>query len=379
MRPVALILVLFLSLAAVEAKGVEQATPMALDYPQITGPCNLSFPRDHGPHPDYKTEWWYYTGNLRSDSGERFGFQLTFFRSRFSPPGAEQSWPNPKSAWRTEQLFLAHAALTDIDGKQFYHDEQAAREAMGMSGALQEAGSTVIFLRDWLVKLGPEEHSLRANTKDFALDLTARPEKPPVLHGESGYSLKGSTPERSSCYYSFTRFQTRGVVTVKGKAVPVVGTAWMDHEFSSAPLEPGITGWDWFSLQLADGTDLMIYLLRLKEGSFHSASSGSYVAADGRVLHLTREDLDVEVLDEWKSPHSGARYPSRWKIVVYPRQMTLTVTPNLPDQEMQTPETTGVTYWEGSVSVNGSVQGQPASGFGYVELTGYEKPFDAPM
>jgi predicted secreted hydrolase len=204
-----------------------------------------------------------------------------------------------------------------------------------------------------------------------------------VLHGEKGYSQKGTAAERASCYYSFTRLGTVGVLAVEGVDHEVQGTAWMDHEFSTAPLEPGITGWDWFSLQLSDRLggriEVMVYLLRQADGSLHPASSGTFVDASGRSRHLKREALSVKALSHWTSPHSGARYPVRWRVDLKPLDLTLDVAANLADQEMRTPRSTGVVYWEGSVSVKGARAGEPVTGVGYVELTGYAKPFDAPM
>ena len=348
-------------------------------YLSITGPCQLQFPQDHGPHCGYRTEWWYYTGNLRADTGERFGFQLTFFRSRLSPPGAESTWPKPASAWRTQHIFLAHAALSDIDGGRFLHAEDMAREAIDIAGARYESETTEIFLKNWFVRLAPEEHHLSAVTDDFALNLTLNPLKAPVLHGDGGYSLKGSTPERSSCYYSFTRLEAQGTLAQGGRFLTVKGSAWMDHEFSSAPLESDLSGWDWFSLQLSDGNELMIYLLRKKDGGFSPVSSGTFVDRFGRGSHLSRDEFDIEVLDHWKSSKTGALYPSQWRIRVPSRRLDLIVVPNLADQELQTLETTQVTYWEGSVSVNAVQGSHPIRGTGYVELTGYERPFDAPL
>ncbi|MFP5213704.1 MAG: lipocalin-like domain-containing protein, partial [Acidobacteriota bacterium] len=292
------------------------ANPEDSGYPAITGPCRMSFPADHGPHPDYRTEWWYYTGNLTAGNGAAYGFQLTFFRSRIVPPEAEKSWPEPHSAWRTAQLFAAHAALTDISRTRFHHAERTGRGAVGIAGAEFKNETATVFLRDWSVVINSSEHTLAARTDDFALDLRLAPAKPPVPHGDGGYSLKGGTPERASCYYSVTRFETTGSLMVDGKPVPVSGTAWMDHEFSSAPLEPGLAGWDWFSLQLEDRTEFMVYFLRRKDGSFSPASSGTYVDASGRATHLNRGEISMEVLDWWESPRSKARYPSRWRLRV---------------------------------------------------------------
>jgi predicted secreted hydrolase len=352
------------------------ANAEAAPYYSITGPCNLSFPQDHGPHPGYRTEWWYYTGNLRSETGDRYGFQLTFFRRQISPPGADEGWPKPTSAWRTQQLFLAHAALTDIGKKRFHHGEAMSREVPGLAGANQEAGRTSIFVKNWSVRLDGNEHLLEAQAEGFAFSLKLRPLKAPVLHGESGYSRKGTAPESASCYYSITRLQAEGSVSLNGTSLPVHGTAWMDHEFSSAPLESNLAGWDWFSLQFANNTELMLYLLRTKDGKPSDASGGTFVDASGKITHLDHNAISLELLDRWKSPHTGTTYPSGWRLKIKPLQADLKVVPNLQDQEMQTPGTTNVTYWEGSVSAHGTFGGQDVSGEGYGELTGYATAMD---
>lgn len=349
---------------------------LAGDYAVVTAPCNFIFPLDHGSHEAYRTEWWYYTGNLESPANKRYGFQLTFFRTRMVPRAEEKTWPQGRSAWRTAHLFLAHAALSDLDGKRFFHDEKMARGALGIAGVSEEGQSTKIFLDSWSALIGEGSHRLSAATDRFTLDLTGKSLKPPVAHGLGGYSLKGKDPASASCYYSFTRLETSGAVTVQGERMEVRGTAWMDHEFSSAPLEEDITGWDWFSLQLNDHTELMLYLLRLGKGGFSPASSGTFVKHSGEAIHLSHENFVIEVLDQWKSPHSGASYPSRWRVVVKPLQIELSIIPNLADQELITQRTTRVTYWEGSVSVSGRSGLTPVKGVGYVEMTGYAAPFN---
>ena len=349
------------------------------DFLTVTGPCNLIFPKDHGPHPGYRTEWWYYTGNLQSDAGAPYGFQLTFFRRQISPPGAQNKWPKPHSAWRTQQIYLGHAAISDISKKRYLPSEQTAREALGIAGVSQKASETDIFIKNWSAKIETGSHLLKAAADDFSYELTLQPLKPPVLHGSAGYSRKGSTPERASCYYSITRLIAEGMLTLDGKTIPVKGLSWMDHEFSTAPLEPGIIGWDWFSLQLSDQSEIMLFQLRNERGGLHPASSGTVVDASGRPRHFNRENFSVEILDQWKSPKSGAVYPVRWRVAVFPLAIQLTVAANMSDQEMQTPGSTGVTYWEGSVAANGSVADQTVQGRGYVELTGYAKFFSAPM
>jgi len=345
----------------------------------VAGPCNLVFPKDHGSHPGYRTEWWYYSGNLEGDSGEPYGFQLTFFRSQISAPGDEKKWPVPHSAWRTQQVYAGHAAISDINGKRHLQSETMARGALAMAGVSRQASNTLVFIKNWSARIETERQLLTAVADHFSYKFRLIPVKPPVLHGRSGYSLKGSTPERASCYYSFSRLKTSGDLTIDGKTIAVRGSSWMDHEFSTAPIEPGIIGWDWFSLQLSDQTEIMIFLLRKEKGGLHAASSGTFIDGSGKSLHLTKDDFRVEVLDKWVSPRSRAVYPVRWRIKVFPLAIQLTVRANMSDQEMRTQDTSGVTYWEGSVSIAGSVAENPVSGKGYAELTGYAGPFDAPM
>jgi predicted secreted hydrolase len=345
----------------------------------VSGPCNLVFPKDHGSHPGYRTEWWYYTGNLEADSGEPYGFQLTFFRSQLSAPGTEKKWPTPHSAWRSQQVYVRHAAISDIAGNRHLQSEVLARGALSLAGVTQDATGTRVFIRNASTQIGADYHVLKTTTDDFAYELTLKPLKPPVLHGRAGYSRKGTTPERASCYYSLSRLETVGVLTIDGKTIPVRGLSWMDHEFSTSPLEPGIIGWDWFSLQLSNQTEIMFFLLRNKDGSFHPASSGTFIDVSGTPVHLRKNDFKVEVLDHWKSHRSRAEYPVRWRLTVFPLAIELTARANIFDQEMQTQATVGVTYWEGSISLDGSVGKHPLKGAGYAELTGYAKPFHAPM
>jgi len=349
------------------------------DYLSVTGPCNLEFPKDHGPHPGYRTEWWYYTGNLTSLDGKRYGFQFTFFRTQISPPGYEQNWPQNASAWRTQHIYLGHAAITDISGKRHLQAERVARAALGLAGGVQKEDTTDIFINDWSLHIALDSHRLKAFADDFALELTLVPHKPPVLHGDAGYSRKGSAPRRASCYYSFTRLKANGTVYLAGQPVSVQGASWMDHEFSTAALEPELVGWDWFSLQLSDNTEIMFFLLREDDGKMNPVSSGSVVDASGAIHHLVKDDFKVDVLKTWKSPQTNAVYPTQWRVQIHPLSIDLTVSPNLSDQEMQTLKSSGVTYWEGSVILKGTKQELPINGQGYVELTGYAGPFDAPM
>lgn len=348
-------------------------------YLSVTGPCDFKFPEDHGSHQGYRTEWWYYTGNLQSAAGNRYGFQLTFFRRRIIPLKSEKKWPTPASAWRTGQIYLAHAAISDLDGKHHFYAQRLGRGVLGIAGEYRDKGIVRIFLKKWSTQISPKTHHLKVVSDRFSFDLNLMPVKPPVFHGKEGYSRKGSTSERASCYYSLTRLETKGLMTLAGKTFAVNGLSWMDHEFSTAPLEPGLVGWDWFSLQLSDNTEIMIYLLRQKDGKLNPASSGTYIRSDGKTKHLFSHDIEVTVTDTWNSPNSRAVYPARWRLKIPSLFLDLNIASNLADQEMRTDESTGVTYWEGSVSIRGSNGQSQINGQGYVELTGYAKDFDAPL
>jgi predicted secreted hydrolase len=348
-------------------------------YLSVTGPCGFSFPSDHGAHPGYRTEWWYYTGNLEGENQHPYGFQLTFFRRQLGPPTGKTAAQTVESAWRTRQIYLGHAAVSDIAAGRHLQAEAMARNALGMAGVLRNEGETTIYLKNWTAVINGDIQVLQAHTDQFGLDLRLSAMKPPVFHGQDGYSRKGSGPEMASCYYSFTRLQARGTLVVAGRSVSVAGNGWMDHEFSTAPLEPGITGWDWFSIQLSDQTEIMIFLLRKKSGEYHAVSSGTYVDPLGQTRHLSMKDFNISVRDTWRSPKSKAVYPAKWDVKVVPLKIALHLSSRLADQEMITRESTGVTYWEGSVSVQGTRGAHSLTGTGYVELTGYAQPFEADL
>jgi len=352
---------------------------IAEDYARVTGPCQLRLPEDHGDHPRHRTEWWYYTGNVTAPDGRRFGYQFTIFRIRLAPPEKEASWPDPSSEWRTSQLFIGHAAVSDVNRKRHLQDQIMARGALGLAGVARAETGVTVFLKRWQAVIGHDRHRIRADSDIFSLDLNLEPVKAPVFHGEAGYSRKGSSPEQASCYYSLTRLRTDGVINVQGTPYTVEGLSWMDHEYSTAPLEPGITGWDWFSLQLSDNTELMFFILRREQGGAHPASSGTFVDPSGTAHHIAVEAMSAEIKDTWQSPGTQAVYPVAWNLDIPTKQLRLRVSANLEDQEMRTSQTSGVDYWEGSVSVTGTAGGRPVLGAGYVELTGYGKAFDAPM
>jgi len=326
------------------------------------------FPHDHGAHDEFRTEWWYYTGHLTSEDGRRFGYQLTFFRRGIEPA---RTGTNP-SRWAIRHLYLAHFALSDHGHGRFHYAEKVSRAGLGKAGA--ETGRLHVWIDRWMVETSPPEdarHHLQASSKDFSIDLLVTPEKPLVIHGEGGISRKGSTPGQASHYYSFPRLATAGTLWVDGARLTVSGTSWMDHEFGSGDLGADQAGWDWFSVQLDNRSELMFYRLRRTDGTPDAASSGTLVFPDGRTRHLSVSDLRIETLDEWSSSASGARYPSRWRLSAASLGLTLDLVPMIPDQELITRRSTQVTYWEGAVRVIGTLRDAPVAGQGYVELTGY--------
>jgi predicted secreted hydrolase len=337
-------------------------------FQSATAGYQYDFPRDHGSHPTYRTEWWYYTGHLHSKIGRAFGFELTFFR-RGVPPDEIKTLP---SKWSVKDLYLAHFAVTDISGKRFHFSEKFSREGLGKAGA--DESRLRVWIDDWRAEASAEpsaSHTLAAHDETHALALTLQPAKPLVTHGAAGISRKGKDVGQASHYYSFTRLATNGKLTIDGESFDVTGTSWMDHEFGSAELGADQVGWDWFSIQLEDDTELMLYRMRRKDGSSDLASSGTAVSPDGRTRHLEVTDFQIESTGTWTSPESKATYPSRWRLTFPSLDLVLDVTPLLSDQELRTSRSTKVSYWEGAVAVTGTKQGRPVKGQGYVELTGY--------
>jgi len=323
-------------------------------------------PADHGPHPDFRSEWWYFTGNLSSETGRHFGFQLTFFRFALAPQPVQRA-----SAWATRQLWMAHLALTDTAGGRFFSRERLARGAQGLAGA--EARPFRVWLEDWSAASLYEGFlplRVAASDPDFALDLRLEPGREPVFQGDDGYSAKGPEPGNASLYYSYTRMPAAGVVRVGGQRVPVNGLAWLDREWSTSALGPDLAGWDWFSIQLDDGSDLMFYGLRRKDGGMDALSAGALVEPDGRVVRLSRDSVNLEPGERWHSPATGAAYPVRWTLTIPSRKLRLAVEPRLEHQEMDL----SVRYWEGAIQVRGDRDGRPVSGGGYLEMTGYDHP-----
>jgi predicted secreted hydrolase len=312
------------------------------------------FPRDHFNHPEFQTEWWYYTGNLRDAQGRRFGFELTFFRQ-----GVDRS-AEPAAVWDVRDAWLAHLALSDIDGGRFLHAERLNRSGAGLAGAFLDQAQ--VWNGNWHVQwdLRAGTQQMQAIDPRFSFQLDLRPLKPPVIHGVNGVSQKAAGAGRASHYISFTRLETRGRIVLDGRTFTVEGLTWMDHEFFTHQLTDTQSGWDWFSLQFDDGTELMLFRLRRKDGTADAYSAGTYVNAGGRTIHLNREAFSVTPGQLWN------RYPVEWTVRVPSLGMDVQLTTRLPQQELESKQNR---YWEGAIEINGTRRG-----CGYLEMTGYAAP-----
>ena len=324
----------------------------------------LSLPADHYSHPEFKTEWWYYTGHLETESGKRYGYQVTFFRF-----GVRDRQNEVKEQPLFTELYMAHFALSDNGAKKFTFRERISRGFGDKAGAATDR--YLVWNEDWKVAGDEKNHSIQVNDRGTMLSLRLNSIKAPVLHGDNGLSQKGEGEGRASYYYSLTRMKTEGELTIDGKKEKVRGFTWMDHEFGSNQLSIDQVGWDWFSIQLDNGTELMLYILRRKDGSTDPYSSGTLVKADGATQHLALKDFRVDVLERWKSSKSGGDYPMKWKITVPGEEIELAIAPEFREQELITNRSTRVIYWEGAVQITGSVKNKAVRGSGYVELTGY--------
>jgi predicted secreted hydrolase len=318
---------------------------------------HFNFPRDHFDHPHFRTEWWYYTGNVEDGRSARYGFELVFFRQGQQRTGNE----NP-SAWRIDDLYLAHAAVTQINDGRFFYEERLNRAGPGIAGA--SFSERRVWNGNWSARWNGEEQTLTALTPDFALALQLVAAKPAIINGVDGVSQKAEGRGKASYYVSFPRLTVSGSLSVGGTPRKVKGTAWMDHEWFTHQLEPGQLGWDWFSVQLDNNTELMLFELRRKDGSVDPYSSGTYVDVSGRAHHLTAKDFRLTPLEKW------TRYPVHWRIELPSLQIQLDCRAAVVNQELKASKG-GTTYWEGTVAYSGS-----ARGVGYLEMTGYDKPVE---
>jgi predicted secreted hydrolase len=321
----------------------------------------IVLPADHVSHPDYKIEWWYYTGNLDTREGRRFGYQLTFFRV-----GANRERTS-ESRWAIRDLHMAHFAVSDFADRRFHAFDRLQREGTGWVGASTDRYH--VWNGRWSVQAEADgSHRLyaRDTATGVAIDLHLTNTTRWVAHGRAGFSQKGREPANASEYYSLPRLTTKGTVAIEGRTYDVGGLSWMDHEFGSSMLEADQVGWDWLGVQLDDGRDIMLYHLRRRDGSRDPFSSGTIVLRDGEVVRLTLDDYTLEPRETWRSPTTGVVYPIRWHVTIPQQKIAFDVQAAMPNQELNTARTAGVTYWEGAVDVSGGVHGR-----GYLELTGY--------
>ncbi|MDZ4764257.1 MAG: lipocalin-like domain-containing protein [Chloroflexota bacterium] len=348
-------------------------------YARALEPLAWQFPRDFGAHPDYLTEWWYYTGNFEADDGRRFGFQFTIFRRGITPPNAAA---DTGTEWRTNQLYMAHFAVTDVEGERFYHDSRFSRGGAGLAGALPapsgEGERYAVWVDDWRVEAlddAAQMTHITATMRDaggvpVSIDLMLEQVKPPALQGELGLSAKSAEPGNASQYYSLTRLPTVGTITIGAVAHSVSGTVWKDHEFSTSALGTDALGWDWFGLQFENDYELMIGQIRLADGGRDPYFGGALIYPDGSTVYLPSDAFDIETTGTWASPYTGATYPAGWRVQVRipggelaGTTLNFTATPQIADQELHG---AGIAYWEGTVRIDGDV-----TGYGYAELTGY--------
>ncbi|MFT7459896.1 MAG: putative secreted hydrolase [Planctomycetota bacterium] len=335
------------------------------NFARVMQAREFHFPKDYGAHNDYRTEWWYFTGNLEDTSGRPFGYQLTFFR--FSPTTKIEG---SQSSWRSNQFYMAHFALTDINEKRFYNFERFSRAGAGLAGA--KPGGLHVWLDDWSATSDSDSGfplRLQAKEKQIALELSLEQGKPVVLHGDRGLSVKNDEPGNASYYYSYTRMPSLGSINIEGEVYKVTGNSWMDREWSSSALGKDQVGWDWFALQLSNNQELMFYRFRRLDNTPDQYSYGALIFPDGEVKKLRYDMVELDVTKYWRSESSGVSYPSEWHLSIPAHNLDLFIRAGVADQELAL----SFRYWEGSVDVRGSQDGKDIVGRGYVELTGYEE------
>jgi len=368
----ALALTPLLAATAPQLGPLSPAMPAEKGFAQAIDPRTFEFPADHGPHPAFRQEWWYVTGNLDATSGERFGFELTFFRFALAPPAPSLAAATSReerateSSWRTREIYTAHFAVTDVPQQRIRYAQKWSRAALGLAGAA--ADPFAVWIDDWSIRAHPADATwrLRAQTASYGLSLDLKALTPPVLNGHEGLSRKSSEPGSASYYYSLPRLAVKGELRREGHSFTVQGLAWLDREWGSGNLGASEVGWDWFGLQLTDGSALMFYAMRNRDGSRDPASGGTWIESDGHPRELASEDVQLEANAHWLSPR-GARYPALWHLKAPGQGLDVKITPVVADQELGTVPR----YWEGAVDVSGTRFGQPISGRGYVELVGY--------
>jgi predicted secreted hydrolase len=336
---------------------------VAADWKIAAPGWRYEFPRDHRAHREFKTEWWYFTGNVFDEEGRRFGYELTFFRHGIQPAMAR----DPKaSRFIVDDLKFAHFAITDVSGRRFRFDQKTSRGAFGEAGF--DDANRIAWIENWNLTATDEGFDLAAVTGFGALRLHLQGTKPPIVHGENGVSVKAADASSASHYYSIPRLETSGELNVNGRAHQVRGETWFDHEWSSSQLGKGEVGWDWLCLQFDDGAALMLYRMRLAAGGVEPSSSGTWIAPDGTATHLKASDFQMSPISFWKSKTTGGDYPIGWRIVLPSQQTEFTIKAALEDQELKLG---AITYWEGAIDTIGTHESKPVKGRGYLELTGY--------
>ena len=340
-------------------------------------PRNFSFPRDHGSHPQFKTEWWYVTGQLSTEKKRSFGFQFTIFRHGIKENSPEKA--TLKNPWQVRDLFILHCALSDIENQRFLSHQDISRAGPGLAGALENNMET--WLKGNRITFNEKTQliELTAKTPDYELALELKPTYPPILNGNRGLSAKGSKPGQASYYYSWPRLTTKGLLKLSEESFAVKGLSWLDREFATNQLGPEQAGWDWFALHFDDGQALMLYRMRLKNGAQDRSSSGTWIFPDGSSQHLSNQDFELIPGPTWNSPESGADYPVNWKLKLKkPAPMQLTISALLLNQEMNTANTALANYWEGTVKVEVLDDAKrKLNGRGYLEMTGYDQTLKA--
>ena len=366
MLQIFILILIFTSQITSFALGKERTQPLPKFQEAVSG-YTYQFPRDDFSHDNFRVEWWYYTGNLESDKGRRFGYQLTFFRV-----GLEGYNPiNNPSKWKVDHIYFAHMTVSDIQNKKFHFFERINRKGIKNAGAATDR--FMIWNSDWNLSAEENMQKIKALENDTGIELSLIPIKKKVFHGKNGISIKGSNKGNASHYFSYTRMKTEGSIFIKGEKFQVKGSSWMDHEFSSNPLNPSLAGWDWFSIKLDNQTEIMLYQLRKKNGNTDPNSSGTFISADQNYHHLTLNEFSISNKSSWTSEKTGAIYPAVWEIDILESDIHLIITPDFSSQELYHLRSISGSYWEGSVSIKGSVGGKPVTGTGYVELVGYEK------
>ena len=359
-----------IALAISFALTVTIALAVPAQYREALPGYRYTFPRDHFNHPDFQTEWWYYTGNLKSADGHRFGFELTFFRR-----GVDRD-PKMAGSWDVRDLYIAHLALSDLDGGKFLHAQRTNRAGPGLAGVSDADGR--IWNGNWQVLWHEDRQELQAVDQRFALLFAMRSAKAPVINGENGVSQKGPGLGQASHYISLTRLNTSGEIQLAGKTFNVAGTAWMDHEFFTHQLDEEQAGWDWISIQLQDDTELMLFNIRRRDGSVDPYSAGTVVDAHGQTTHLRSTQFRLEPAGEpWTSSATHATYPLRWKISVPKFGIALESSTLLREQELTFSQEVLPAYWEGAVNFSGTKGGSSTGGVGYMEMTGYDHPIES--